>query len=200
MSLLDGGDCLLDVGCGCGSLALRAGERFKRVYGIDISSSRIDEAGKSADARPGGVAGLQFSVHDVNKKTSFPERMFDNVVCIAVLQYVDNPYSVVGEINRVLKPGGIFIVQVPNAAYVKYRIRLAMGKLPVTSPFPEVEWKEAGWDGGNLHYFTKSTMCNMLADCGFTVLKVTGSGLFAGWRNWWPSLLTGDLVVKARKH
>jgi hypothetical protein len=71
------------------------------------------------------------------------------------------------------------------------------GKLPVTSsPY---NWKEIGWDGGHLHYFTKKTFCRLLEECGFKVLKISGSGLFARFRNFYPSLLTGDICVKAKK-
>jgi len=48
LSLLDEGDKLLDVGCGDGSLVLKAKKKFKEVYGIDISPSRIGQARKDA--------------------------------------------------------------------------------------------------------------------------------------------------------
>ena len=85
----------------------------------------------------------------------------------------------------------------PNIAYLRYRIQLLFGKLPVTSS--PLNWKEIGWDGGHLHYFIKKTTCNLLEEFGFKVIKVSGSGLFAKFRNWWPALLTGDFVIKARK-
>ena len=88
-------------------------------------------------------------------------------------------------------------MQVPNIAYLKYRIQLFFGKLPVTSsPF---NWKEIGWDGGHLHYFTKKTLSKLLEESGFKIVKVSGSGLFAQFRNWYPSLLTGDIIIKAQK-
>ena len=71
------------------------------------------------------------------------------------------------------------------------------GKLPITgSPY---NWKEVGWDGGHLHYFTQKALCKLLEESGFKVLKVSGCGLFANFRNFWPSLLTGDLIIKAQK-
>lgn len=88
-------------------------------------------------------------------------------------------------------------MQVPNIAYLRRRINLLFGKLPVTSS-PD-NWKEIGWDGGHLHYFTKKTFCRLLEECGFRIRKVIGSGLFAKFRNFYPSLLTGDICVKAQK-
>ena len=38
---------------------------------------------------------------------------FDNIVCIAVLEHVENPEEVVPELFRVLKPGGHVVASVP---------------------------------------------------------------------------------------
>lgn len=81
---------------------------------------------------------------------------------------------------------------------MKHRFSLLFGRLPVTSsPY---NWKEIGWDGGHLHYFTKKTFCKLLEDCGFKILTVSGAGLFAKCRNFYPSLLTGGVCVKAQKY
>lgn len=197
LSLLDAGDELLDVGSGSGSLMFKARDNFIEVYGVDISLSRIEGAKKSAIERFGENNKLHFQFCNINEKIDFPDGMFDAVTCIAVIEHVFDPYFVVGEIHRILKNGGILIAEVPNIAYLPHRIHLLFGKLPVTSsPF---NWKEIGWDGGHLHYFTKRTFCELLEECGFKILKVSGSGLCAKFRNWWPSLLTGDLIVKAKK-
>jgi len=195
--LLDAGEKLLDVGCGSGSLLFKAKAKFNEVYGIDISPSRIEEAYKSAVKKFGENNNFHFSVCNINEKINFPDNMFDAVTSIAVLEHVFDPYYVVSEVYRILKPSGIFIAEVPNIAYVKQRIKLLCGQLPVTST-PK-NWKEIGWDGGHLHYFTKKTFCGLLEDCGFKILKVTGSGLLGKFRNFYPSLLTGDICVKAQK-
>ena len=197
LSLLDGGSKLLDVGSGSGSLMFKAMDKFEEVYGIDISPSRIEEAQKSAVEKFGENNNLRFQLCNINEKIDFPNDMFDAASSIAVIEHVFDPYFVIGEIHRVLKSGGTFIVEVPNIAYLHHRIHLFFGKLPVTSsPY---NWKEIGWDGGHLHYFTKKTFCGLLEECGFKILKVSGSGLFAKFRNFYPSLLTGDICVKAKK-
>lgn len=123
--------------------------------------------------------------------------MFGAVSAIAVIEHVFDPYFVVGEINMVLKDGDIFVAQVPNIAYIKQRVKLLLGKLPVTSsPY---NWKEIGWDGGHLHYFTMNKFCLLFESQGFHIDKKSGSGFFAKFRNWYPSLLTGDLFIKAIK-
>jgi 2-polyprenyl-3-methyl-5-hydroxy-6-metoxy-1,4-benzoquinol methylase len=197
LRLLDSGDKLLDVGSGSGSLIFKAKEKFNEVYGIDISPSRIDESKKIAIEKFVDVSNIHLSVCNINEGIDFSDDMFDAITSIAVIEHVFNPYFVIGEIWRVLKKGGILIAQVPNIAYLRHRIYLLFGKLPITSsPY---NWKEIGWDGGHLHYFTKKSFCGLLEECGFRILKVSGSGLFAKFRNFYPSLLTGDICVKAQK-
>lgn len=41
--------------------------------------------------------------------------------------------------------------------------------------------------------------CWLFEQQGFKIEQITGSGFLAKFRNWWPSLLTGDLFIKARK-
>ena len=197
LSLLEKGDKLLDVGCGSGSLAFKAKHKFNEVYGIDISPSRVEQAGQAAAEKYPDNDSLHFSLCNINNKLDFPDCMFDTVTAIAVIEHIFDPYFIVGQIHRVLKEDGIFIANVPNIAYIKHRIRLLFGHLPVTSSAHN--WKEIGWDGGHLHYFTKKTFCGLLEEFGFVILKVSGCGLFAKFRNFYPSLLTGDICVKARK-
>lgn len=197
LSLLDGGEKLLDVGCGTGSLMFKANGKFKDIYGIDITESRINEAKENAIEKFGQDNCFQFRVCNINEKINFKDETFDAATGIAVIEHVFDPYFVISEIYRILKQEGIFVVEVPNIAYLRQRLHLLFGKLPVTSsPF---NWKEIGWDGGHLHYFTKKTFCGMLEECGFKILKVSGSGLFAKFRNFYPPLLTGDICVKAKK-
>jgi len=197
LSLLDGGDKLLDVGCGNGSLMLKAKPKFNEVYGIDISPSRIEQAKGEAAEKFADTCGIHFCLGNINDKMDFSDGTFDVVTSIQVIEHVFDPYFVVGEIHRVLRKGGTLVANVPNIAYLKHRIRLLFGKLPITSS-PH-NWSQIGWDGGHLHYFTEKTFCRLLQECGFRILKVSGSGLFAKFRNFYPSLLTGDISVKAEK-
>jgi 2-polyprenyl-3-methyl-5-hydroxy-6-metoxy-1,4-benzoquinol methylase len=197
LSLLDEGRRLLDVGCGSGSLMFGAREKFDELYGVDVSAYRVDEAERKAREQFGDAHRLHFLVANADDKLDFPDEMFDAVTSIAVIEHVFDPYAVIGEMHRVLRPGGILVVQVPNIAYIKHRIHLLLGKLPVTaSPH---NWREIGWDGGHLHHFTLGSLRELLQEMGFRVLKVRGSGLFSKVRGLRASLLTGDLCLKAQK-
>lgn len=65
-----------------------------------------------------------------------------------------------------------------------------------SSPY---NWEEIGWDGGHIHYFTMDKFCWLFESNGFRVERKSGSGFLSKFRNWWPSFLTGDLIIKAVK-
>ena len=98
---------------------------------------------------------------------------------------------------RVLKAGGYVIAEVPNICYIIRRIHILLGKLPITSN--KYNWQNIGWDGGHIHYFTMRKFCWLFHQQGFEIKIKTGAGFLAIFRNWWPSLLCGDLLVKAQK-
>lgn len=197
LSLLEPGERYLDVGCGSGSLVFKAKPLFREACGVDISPFCVREAEERKIERFGDTPGIRFFHGHAGNRLEFPDGTFDAVTSVAVMEHVFDLYHAIGEVHRVLKPDGIFVIEVPNIAYLRYRIELLFGKLPVTST-PH-NWKEVGWDGGHLHYFTRKTLCRLLEECGFEVLKVTGCGLFGKLRGWYPSLLTGNLCVKARR-
>ena len=92
-----------------------------------------------------------------------------------------------------LKPGGTFIVHVPNIAWIRHRIELLFGKLPKTGGV----YLGADWE--HLHNFTKSTLCRLLTEKEFEIKAMSYSGIFAKYRKWWLSALGADLVVKVKK-
>lgn len=186
------GKRLLDVGCGDGDFMFMAQGHFNECHGVDVSSLRIERA-KERSKKRRSENNLHFHKCDVDEGLPFANSFFDVVSCIAVLEHVLNPPNVLDEIHRVLKPGGVFIVEVPNIAWIPYRIQLLFGKLPKTGGV----YLGADWE--HLHAFTKSILCQLLTEKGFKIKAVFCSGIFARARSWWPSILGGDLVVRAHK-
>lgn len=197
-NLADGGENILDIGCGSGGMLFRLIDKYNNFYGVDISSSRILEGRRIAESKYREFKKkFVFVEADIDRNLDFESNYFDTIICLAVLEHVYDIYALVKEMYRILKPGGYVIIEVPNIAYLKYRIKLLFGILPVTSS--EYNWEFIGWDGGHIHYFTLKKLCELFEAVGFKVIEKTGSGFLASLRNWWPSLLTGDIVIKITK-
>jgi SAM-dependent methyltransferase len=187
-ALLPGGRVLLDVGCGDGALAHALADRYARVVATDIAPSAIAEARGRAAA-----ANVAFTELDANLPLPYPDRAFDAVVALSTLQYLFDPEAFLAEARRVLAPRGTLVIEVPNMAYLPQRLRLLAGRPLRTSYWPR------GIDGGNLHYFTAGLLRALITRAGFVVDHVTGSGVFAPLRTWRPSLLCGNVMVRARR-
>ena len=48
----------------------------------------------------------------------FKENLFDTIICIDVIEHVPNPQQMIGELARVLKPGGVLILSTPFFFYL----------------------------------------------------------------------------------
>jgi SAM-dependent methyltransferase len=96
------GDRVLDVACGPGNFtrafADAAGDGL--VIGVDASRTMLAQAARE---RPGGgVVYARASATDL----PFADASFDAVCCFAALYLIEEPFRAVGEIVRVLAPGG----------------------------------------------------------------------------------------------
>lgn len=101
---------LLDIGCGNGALLRTLADRIAVGVGVD-RSPRMVEAAKQ---RCSGVGNLSFHAID-GPVLPFPDRSFDAVLSLLSFRYLDwDP--IMGEIRRVLAPGGrLFVVDMVTA-------------------------------------------------------------------------------------
>ncbi len=111
LARIQNGECVLDVGCGTGSLAIAAKERVGlagKVHGIDASSEMLARAEKKA--RKAGVEVLFQNA--IAEALPFPEPRFDIVLSTVMLHHLPQKprLKAVNEIRRVLKPGGRVLV------------------------------------------------------------------------------------------
>jgi 2-polyprenyl-6-hydroxyphenyl methylase/3-demethylubiquinone-9 3-methyltransferase len=94
-----GGGELLDVGCGGGALAPHLPPGYRHV-GADLSETALEIA------RTKGVEPVKADVADL----PFADHAFDVVVAGEILEHVPDLPAVVAEITRVLKPGGLLVI------------------------------------------------------------------------------------------
>lgn len=114
---------ILDVGCGPGAYADELSKKCNKLYGIDISSRMIEIA------RAKNLPNADFSIGKI-ENLQFQDCFFDAIVCIGVLEYLDDIEKGIREVARVTKRNGVAILTAPNASSalnkLDYCMRLAL--------------------------------------------------------------------------
>ncbi|OQX54353.1 MAG: hypothetical protein B5M48_01180 [Candidatus Omnitrophica bacterium 4484_213] len=103
---------VLDLGCGDGDYSYRLKELGFSVLAADLDKQRFRYKNK-----------IEFQQCDLTKSLPFEDCSFDYVLLLEVIEHLKNPYFVIGEINRVLKPKGTLVISTPNILNLKSRLR-----------------------------------------------------------------------------
>jgi ubiquinone/menaquinone biosynthesis C-methylase UbiE len=107
------GQHVLDLGCGLGddarALAAVVGSTGRAV-GVDVSESMVTEARQRSE---GTGLSVEFAVGDAHG-LDFPAGSFDACRTERTLHYVADPARAVGEMVRVVKPGGRVVALEPD--------------------------------------------------------------------------------------
>lgn len=122
---LQAGSCVLDVGCGTGVLIphlLPAVEPDGHITAIDISGEMIARAQAKWFAHR--VRFLQADIHD----SGLPDGSFDAVFCNAVLPHLADPHRALGEMVRMLRPGGVLVISHPIGREAVNRLHQRAGE------------------------------------------------------------------------
>ncbi len=110
---------VLEIGCGEGYGAATLSASVKSITGVDVDPAIILHAEKKY-----GSANCLFKVYDGNQ-LPFANHSFDAIVSLQVIEHIMNDEQYLGEIVRVLRPGGVLILTTPNRVY-----RLKPGQKP----------------------------------------------------------------------
>lgn len=101
-------DVILDVGCGGGININRMAEKAKKVYGVDysIESVKLSREVNREYIEQGKVEVLEGNVQSL----PFDDESFDIVTAFETIYFWPDIEKCFGEVKRVLKPGGIFLI------------------------------------------------------------------------------------------
>ena len=145
----------IDVGCGGGRLVEAFALEGFDASGIEPNTQTVETAKE---------AGRNISTDNLS---DLSDNRYECVTAIHVLEHVILPKEFLAEVYRILKPDGVFVVEVPNFGSKASKIQ---GK----------NWN-ALHPGTHLFHFTPETLSLLLKDTGFKVIKTSllgGAGIF----------------------
>src|SRR5215813_10303567 len=132
---LPAGGFVLDLGCGVGRHMVYLGDRGFRMAGIDISPTGIRLTREACAERRIGFEGR------LSDMTVLPwaDGIFDAAPSISTIHHHRREEIVrtLGQIRRVLKPGGMLLVDLPCTDTLDYRLlreRVAAGQIAEIEP------------------------------------------------------------------
>jgi len=100
-------DRVVDVACGPGFLTLAFAEKCEHVLGVDATGEFLSRARREAELRQ--IHNVVFSLGDANQ-LDLEDGIFDCASCRAAFHHFPDPARVLGEMRRVVRPGGKILV------------------------------------------------------------------------------------------
>lgn len=124
-------------------------------------------------------------LNNENLNLPFATKSFDTIICTEVLEHLLWPQQLLKECNRVLIDRGKVLISVPNIVSLTYRLSWILGRIPscaASANLPTefggtVYIKNNGLVGGHVVDFNLKRTLQLLGSCGFSIVKVKGSGI-----------------------
>jgi SAM-dependent methyltransferase len=107
---------------------------------------------------------------DEEGRCGLPDGSADRAVCFEVLEHLMEPERALREISRVLTPGGLALLSVPNAGFVATRAEFALtgflnpGGSPLTA-------RRSPWCDPHIRFFNRATLRRLVESCGLEVVE-----------------------------
>lgn len=166
---------VLDVGCAGGVMLSMLSELGHECHGVDIIDRAPEFPTIYKDKK------IPFSVSNAEVDSlPYPENYFDAVACSQCVEhFTHSPRHALQEFRRVLKPGGLVEIDVPNVACFRNRSRLLRGK-NITWDFESAYFDVEPIQQGNMSFFpmrhnreyTKAELEVLLQRSNFTEVDV----------------------------
>lgn len=137
-ALLSSTDRVFELGCGTGMTALKLAASVAHVTATDVSGEMIAIAQERAATE--GAHNIDFTMIS-QPHLPFPTGAFDTALAFNVLHLLSDRTQALAEMNRILKPDGLFVSKTPCIREMNPMIRLAIpfaqmiGKAPYVDAF-----------------------------------------------------------------
>ena len=147
------GKTLLDVGCSTGGFLLAAMVDGWQASGVELSSSAAETA-----TRLTGATVYQGSL----EQSPFTEGQFDVITMFALIEHLPDPLATLQHAAKLLKRGGILVLQVPSILSLEARVHLLV---------PDAQ--RHGYLFEHLTYFSPQSLRAALDQLGLKELEIT---------------------------
>ncbi len=117
-----GGERILDLGCGTGRHSLELVRQGFSVVGVEISSELIDIANREAGAQGLEATFIEADLRDLEYENEFDVVLNLNDGAVGYFETDEENHRTFEVISRALKPGGQNLIQVPNVLYARARL------------------------------------------------------------------------------
>ena len=142
----------LDVGCSSGALLQVAQRCGFCVHGAEPATQAAQTAARIPNAKV-----FNGFLHDAQ----YPDNHFDVITLFEVIEHLTDPVSLVREVARILKPGGIFLIGTGNADSWTVQIQ---GK--------QWDYFDIRSHGGHISFFTPKSMQKLAQHCQLDIRAI----------------------------
>jgi ubiquinone/menaquinone biosynthesis C-methylase UbiE len=160
-------DTILDAGCGSGRNLSMFASRVRRIVGVDFSFHMLARARiRIEEEQLSNVAVRQASIGQL----PFVDNTFDKVLCISVLQYLDDEEcrGAFRELFRVCKNDGRIVAHIKNGSSLYGFSKWCANRV----------LRLLGRRGLPEYYRRRSVHVRMIRECGGRVLEIDSFGIF----------------------
>jgi ubiquinone/menaquinone biosynthesis C-methylase UbiE len=113
---------VLEVGCGVGTDGVQFAKGGAEYVGVDLTDAGVANSQENFSLR-----NLSGRFQRANAETlPFPDQSFDHVYSFGVIHHTVTPARIVGEIHRVLKPGGTVSAMLYNRNSANYYLQICL--------------------------------------------------------------------------
>jgi len=171
-SLVQAGDCVLDLGVGDGAV-LRYMIDSKKIdgYGLDISPKAVAFCREQ---------GLNVELADINQPiTDYLKASYDYIILSEIIEHLPEPERLLNALKPHVR--NAIVVSIPNTGFHQHRLRLLLGKFPlqwVVTPGEHLRF----WTRADFHWWARQLNFTIIQEIpyeGTPWLKTVWPGLFA---------------------
>ena len=174
-------DVVIDVGCGEGGFTGFCARQGSHVILVDIDANSI--AGAAARMRETNAKQVEAYVSNC-APIPVADARATRIICTEVLEHVDDPAALMGELHRVAAPGALFLLSVPDPVIEGVQRQLA----------PELYWRKPN----HLRVFGREDFAALVTAAGLTIEH---RGSFSFYQAlWWSLFWACGVPLEAPDH